>query len=52
VQDLASIITTVESLIKFKKESSKGEGKKTEGSSKGGEDWHKSPKRGKPYKDI
>jgi len=36
VQDLASAIAATKTLIEFKKESSKGQNKKTSGSSKGG----------------
>jgi len=49
VQELASMITTVESLNEFKRYSSKGQG--TGGSVKGGGDRDKSPKRDKPFKD-
>ena len=51
MQDLTSTIVAVESLIKFKKESSKGRSKKTGGSGKGGGDRDKFPRRDKPSKD-
>jgi len=52
VQDLASAISAAESLIKFKKNSSKGQGKNNQGSAKGGGDWDKSPKKDKSFKDY
>jgi len=48
VQNLASAIAAVESLIEFNKESSKGQNKKISGSDKGRGDWDKSPRRDKP----
>jgi len=51
VQDFAFAIAAIESLIKFKRESSKGQGKKTGGSGKGRGDRDKSPKKDKPSKD-
>jgi len=51
VQDIISAIAAVESLIEFKRESSKGQGKKIGGSDKGGGDRDKSPKKDKPSKD-
>ena len=51
VQDLASAIGAAESLIEFKRDSSKGQGKKAEGNGKGGGDQDKTPKKDKPRKD-
>ena len=49
VQDLAFAIATAESLIEFKKESFKGQSKKTSGSGKGRGDRDKPPSRDKPF---
>jgi len=51
LQDLTSAIAAAKSLIELKREFSKGQGKKTGGSDKGGGDWDKSPKKDKPSKD-
>ena len=51
MQGLASVIAAVESLIEFKRKSSKGQGKKTGGSGKGWGDRDKSSKKDKPSKD-
>jgi len=48
VQCLASVIAADRSLIKFKKDSSKGQNKKTGGNGKSAEDWDKSPRWEKP----
>jgi len=51
VQDLTSAVAVAETLIKFKRESSKGQGKKIGGSLKGGRDHNKFPKKDKPSKE-
>jgi len=51
VQDFASAITVVESLIEFKRESSKGRGRKTHEGSNSEGDRDNSPKRGRPPQD-
>ena len=51
VQDLASAIGAAESLIEFKRDSSKGQGKKAGGNDKGGGDQDKTTKKDKPPKD-
>jgi len=51
MQEPTFAITTAKSLIKFKKESFKGQGKEVTGSDKGGGDRDKSRKRDKPSKD-
>jgi len=48
MQDLASAIATVELLIGFKREFSKGQGKKIGDNDKGGGDRDKHPKKDKP----
>ena len=48
MQDLVSLIVSVESLIEFKRESSKPRGKKTQGDSDSDGDRDKSPRRDKP----
>jgi len=50
MQDLTFAIATTESLIEFKRQSSKGQGKKTGGSGKGGGDRDKCLKKDKPFK--
>ena len=51
VLDLASAISIAECVVEFKRDSSKGLGKKTRGNDKGGGDRNKSLKKGKPSKD-
>jgi len=51
VQDLTSEIAAAKSLIEFKRESLKGQEKKTRGSSKGGPDRDKFPKKDRPSND-
>jgi len=51
VQDLASAITAAESLIEFKRESSKGRGKKNHEGSDSEGDRDNSPKRDRPLRD-
>ena len=51
VQDLASAIVVAESLIKFKRESSKGRGKKTHEGSDSEGDRENSPKRDRTPRD-
>jgi len=45
MQDITPVIAAIESLMEFKREFLKGQGKKTRGSSKGGGDQDKSPKK-------
>jgi len=51
VQDLASAIVAAESLIEFKRDSSKGQSKKVRGNGKGAGEQEKIPKKDKPPKD-
>jgi len=51
VQDLASAIGAAESLIEFKRDSSKGQGKKARVNDKGQGEQDKTPKKDEPPKD-